>query len=114
LPHYPIATFSPLEVIDEFSVKGTIEDRGISATGVFYFNEQGEYIRFETSDRNFMDKKKTYRKVDYTILVWDYRMGTNGIRHAGKVNATWNLPEGDYEYWKGSIEEVRFNVGSGK
>ncbi len=108
VPAYAIQAYIHWEAVDELTAKARLIHHGMDVGGTFHFNEKGEYIRFTTQERPYSSPKGGYEQQDYTIKVLNYRQ-QGDIRIAGEVSAIWNLPEGDFEYWKGTIREIRFH-----
>jgi hypothetical protein len=67
------------------------------------------FTRFETEDRNYSIWKNKYRKVIFSDFVESYKM-QGDIKINGKVKVVWHLPEGDFEYYKGIVDRIDFNV----
>lgn len=109
IPSYLLSENVKWEQIDDCSVKGTLSDGGIEVSGIFYFNDYGFFTRFETSDRYFTTGKNTYEKVKFSVVVESYKTQDN-LKIGEKVKVMWNLPEGDYEYFKGIVDKIEFNV----
>lgn len=109
VPGYALQPYISWEPIDDLSARATIEDNGIKVSGVFFFNEKGETIRFETEDRSFTEKNRGYKKCKWTAMMENYQ-AINGILTPTTIRAMWNLPKGDFEYYKGIVDEVRFNI----
>ncbi len=106
LPSYAIQPYIHWEAVDELTANARLVHNGMDVGGTFHFNEQGEYIRFTTRERPFSLPKGGYEQRDYTILVLGYQQqGTMKI--ARKVSAIWHLPDGDFEYWKGTLQEIK-------
>ncbi|ALL06275.1 hypothetical protein AQ505_12685 [Pedobacter sp. PACM 27299] len=108
IPHYALQKYITWEVIDASSIKGTINYNGISVSGIFHFNQNGECTRFVTQDRYFTKKNNKYQKTFWTATANDYKL-KDGIRFPTQFNATWHTDNGDYEYFKGSIKSIEFN-----
>jgi hypothetical protein len=96
------------EAIDQNYAKASIEYIGTKAEGIFTFNDKGEFTKFETDER-YMDigNGKT-EKHRWTAVVDSY-IEKNDIKIPSKMRAIWNLPEGDYEYFNGSITDIMYN-----
>jgi hypothetical protein len=90
-------------------VRGTLIDNGIEVSGIFYFNKEGVFTHFETFDRYFTTGKNSYKKVKFSVIVDSYKNQDN-LKISEKVKVMWHLPEGDFEYYKGTIERIEFNV----
>jgi len=109
IPSYLLSDNVKWEHIDDRSVRGTLVDNGIEVSGIFYFNEEGLFTHFETSDRYFTTGKNTYKKVKFSVVVDSYKNQDN-LKIGEEVKVMWHLPEGDYEYFKGIVDKIEFNV----
>ena len=107
VPLYAIQPYIHWEAVDDLTANARLVHKGIDVGGTFHFNDKGEYIRFTTNERPFSSPKGGYEQQSYTIEIRSYQH-QGDIRVAGEVAAIWNLPEGDFEYWKGTIKEVIF------
>lgn len=109
IPGYLLLDHVKWEYIDEYTVRGTLSDNGIEVSGLFYFNKEGLFTRFETNDRYYSTGKNSYKKVKFSAIVESYKM-QDKLKINEKVKIVWHLPEGDYEYYKGIVERIEFNV----
>ncbi|MFO7658364.1 MAG: DUF6544 family protein [Bacteroidales bacterium] len=109
IPGYLLLDNVKWEQIDEYSVRGTLTDSGIEVSGFFYFDQEGLFTRFETNDRYYSTGKHTYKKVKFSAIVESYKMQGN-IKINEKVKIVWHLPEVDFEYYKGIVDRIEFNV----
>jgi len=108
IPSYALQKYISWTVVDEFTLKGVISFNGMSVSGFFYFNEQNEIFRFETYDRFFTVKGSGYQKMKWTATAENY-IQNKGRKYPSYFKASWHTEEGDFEYFKGSIESVEFN-----
>ncbi|NLK56388.1 MAG: hypothetical protein GX292_02405 [Bacteroidales bacterium] len=109
IPGYLLLDNVKWEQTDDYSVQGTLVDNGIEVSGTFYFNEEGLFTHFETLDRYFTTAKNTYKKTKFSTIVESYK--TQGdLKVCEKVKVMWHLPEGDFEYFKGTVDKIEFNV----
>jgi hypothetical protein len=113
VPGYIFQPYVTWEEIDTSCVKATLKYHDLTVTGYFYFNEKGEYIKFVSHDRYYLQPDKTCIKKKFTVLLSDY-IESNSVRHPSNVKVIWNLDERDsskdYEYWKGSIKSINYNI----
>jgi hypothetical protein len=109
VPGYAIQSYISWEAIDDKTAVAVINHHDIKATGIFHFNETGELTRFESDDRFYMSPEKGNVLTPFVVEVGDYFM-QNGLKLPGTVKAIWQLDSGPYEYWKGSISEVNYNI----
>lgn len=113
VPGYIFQPYVRWEEIDTNCVKATLKHHDLTVSGYFYFNEIGEYIKFVSHDRYYLQPNKTCIKKKFTVLLSDY-IESNSVRHPSNVKVIWNLDERDsskdYEYWKGSIKSINYNI----
>jgi hypothetical protein len=107
IPSIALQNYIRWESVDSMSAKARFQYGNINVGGTFYFNESGEYIRFETNDRPYLKPNGGYEVKPYTVLISDYKNQDN-LRIPCKVRAIWNLDEGDFEYWRGEVERIDF------
>nr|WP_298995418.1 DUF6544 family protein [uncultured Allomuricauda sp.] len=88
------------EILDDKSVKAKIVQNHTSAEGVFYFNDKGLIDHFVThryrgdSLEEFTGRFNAYEKKD-------------GLLVPTELSATWNLAEGDFEYFNCKITDYK-------
>lgn len=111
VPGYAISDYITWEAIDKNSAKATMSYQGSEASGIFYFNQHNEMIRFESQQRYYMDPELGFVLRHFIASVEDYQKQGDLYIPTAMV-ATWQLPEGEYNYWKGIIKEVRYNIGN--
>ncbi len=109
IPGYALAEYISWEPMDAYSAKARLLHKGIDVSGIFYFNETGEMIRFETGDRYYMHPEKGNVLTAFSAEIGNYKKQGDLII-PGSLKAVWHLEEGRYEYWKGEIMEVKYNI----
>jgi hypothetical protein len=107
VPSYAIQPYIHWEEVDELTARARFIHKGMDVGGTFHFNDRGEYIRFTTHERPFSSPNGGYEEQPYTIEIRNYQQQGDRII-AREVSAIWNLPDGDFEYWKGTLREIRF------
>lgn len=108
VPGYALQPYISWEPIDSLSAKASITYNGITVSGTFYFNESGEMTHFISYDRNYVEPDGKAKKVPWVASV-DYYTQSGGFTIPAYVRATWKLPKGDYEYFKGRVNRIEFN-----
>jgi hypothetical protein len=101
-------TWTPL---NDYAVIGHLRDNGIEVSGIFHFDQNGLFTYFETNDRYYSLGKSTYKKVKFSAYVDSYKR-QNGLHICERVRVVWHLPEGDFEYYKGTIDRIEMNVAT--
>ncbi|WP_051533957.1 DUF6544 family protein [Desulfitibacter alkalitolerans] len=109
VPTYALQPYINWTAIDSNTAKAVIKYNQCEVSGFFFFNDRGEYIRFETNDRYFSEKGSEYKRVKWSGVVENYRE-KNGMKFPSHFKAVWHLDEGDYEYFKGTITDIKFNI----
>lgn len=94
--------------IDSNTAKAIIKYNGIEVSGVFHFTDLGEYIKFDTNDR-FQAAGKSYKNVSWSVTAGDY-IEKGGTKFPTTLTALWHEDYGDFEYFKGRITNIEFDV----
>jgi len=100
VPNAALQDYVVWEAIDDLHAKATINGYGISASGIFTFNEKGEMLSFTTNDREAASTDGTSEKVKWSIVCNEYKE-INGIRKPTVFKAIWNYDDGDRVYFDG-------------
>ncbi|MEJ5963322.1 DUF6920 family protein [Pedobacter immunditicola] len=108
IPSYALQKYVSWTVIEEFTLKGVINFNGMSVSGFFYFNGRNEILRFETYDRYYTLKGGGYQKMKWTATAENY-IQSEGRKFPSYFKASWNTEEGEFEYFRGSIDSIEFN-----
>lgn len=95
------------EAIDSNSARASLEDRGMKVSAVFTFNEKGEITKVVTNEK-YREVDGEYRLDQWTGYFSDYRE-FEGIRIPTRAVAVWNLGNGDFEYAKLQVTDIRYN-----
>ena len=82
---------------------------GQSASGIFTFNEQHEFVSFTTNDRGVTNPDGTMKYIPWSAVCNEYDFSESGIRYPTKFKAIWNYPEGDFVYFDGVISTVLYD-----
>jgi hypothetical protein len=108
VPSYALQPYIRWKSVDSLTAEAALTYNGITVKGTFFFNEQGEYIRFESNDR-FQSSGGVNKKYPWSTTSAQYK-DFGGFKQASVVTAAWRIEKGEYQYWKGEIETVNFNV----
>lgn len=106
---FPTAALSPYikwEEIDQNSAKAIMEYGALSVSGIFYFNDNGDILRFVG---------KRYKEVNGKYILTDWG-GINkefkefdGIRLPSKSVVTWFEEDGEFNWFELEITELQYN-----
>lgn len=107
---FPSAALNPYmawESIDSTSVKATFTINNKHVVGVFKFSSKGDFMSFKT--------KRYYETGDdATLETWYVESKSfkefNGVRIPNKYQVIWKLKEGDFNWLKFEITDLKYNV----
>lgn len=94
-----------LEATDSLTVKAQLKDHGFTAEGVYQFNAKGEVTSFVSDDRFYANPEGSSERRRWTAYTEHY-IEKDGYRFPSVVRAVWTLPDGEFEYWNGTIERI--------
>lgn len=94
------------EEIDSHSARATMSYKGVTASGVFYFNDQRDPAKFVA--KRYRELNGKYELTDWETLTKEYKE-FNGIRIPLKTDVIWKLETGDFNWFKCEITEIEYN-----
>lgn len=92
--------------IDSKSVKATFTNQGVTISAILYFNNKGQLINFESSDRYDINEMTKYK---FSTPLKDYKP-INGFNLAHYGKAIWHYPEGEFVYGRYHLQDIQYNV----
>lgn len=107
-PEILLQDYITFEEISSYEVKAVISYGGQTASGIFTFNEQCEFVCFTTKDRGVTNKDGTMEYVPWSAVCGGYCVSETGIKYPTKFKAVWNYPEGDFSYFDGVIHAISY------
>jgi len=69
IPAYGRQKYIRWRTIDPLTIEGTITHNSITASGFFYFNHDGDILRFETLDRYYTDGNGTFQQTKWVAEI---------------------------------------------
>jgi hypothetical protein len=111
---FPTAALSPnikWEKIDQNSASATMENNGVSISGIFHFNENGDILRF--IGKRFREMNGQYILNDWGGINKEYKE-FEGIRIPSKTEVTWFEEDGEFNWFEIEITEMQYNVPQGR
>ena len=109
VPGYALSDYISWESIDQRSAAAVIRYGDLESRGTYYFDDNGYLVRFEAPERYYMDAKQGNILKPFTAYVGDY-MQQGPLTIPTSLTAAWQLEGGEYQYWKGKITRVEYNV----
>ncbi len=108
IPSFATNDFIVWEEIDDTNVKATISYHGISASGIFTFDENGAMKSFTTDDRENVDANGNVQKFRWSAIIEDYKE-KDGIKYPTSMKAIWHYDSGDVVYFDGKDFEIEYD-----
>lgn len=93
--------------IDDNNAQATMTYKGVTASGLFSFNDKGEVIKFEAERYGEFDKK--FKLEVWSISLRDYK-AFEGIMIPSNGEVTWKLKSGDFNWFNFEVTEIEYNV----
>lgn len=106
---FPQAALKPYirwEQIDAHSARAVIESHGTRGEGTFFFNSEGNFVKFTAM--RYRGNDADAERTEWVIEANEHSV-FSGIRVPSRLEATWKLEEGDWTWLKMEIEEVLYN-----
>ena len=108
---FPNAALQPYitwEEVDRTHAQATISYKGVSASGLFTFDERGELISFTTEDRSVVSADGTIQQVKWSVYFKDYKMNGD-IKQPTRLQAVWNYEQGDLVYFDSDSFTIEYD-----
>lgn len=108
-PSLALSPYIQWEALDDHAAKATMTYGGTTGSGVFYFNESGDFVKFiamRYKGNGPEDKKFPW------VLTVDGHDTFEGIKVPSHMKATWKLDEGDWTWLDLEILDLQYNVAT--
>ncbi|RIH64330.1 hypothetical protein D1164_14645 [Mariniphaga sediminis] len=106
---FPSLALSPhitWEQINDTTANATMSYEGNKGNGTFYFNKNGDIIKF--SALRYNGNNADAKRHEWIMNISEYNT-FEGIEVPSKMTATWKLPEGDWTWLKLEITDIKYN-----
>ena len=108
-PAILLQDYISFEEISDYEVKATISYKGQTASGVFTFNQNYEFVSFITNDRAVTNTDGSMEYIPWSAVCSEYCVSEIGIKYPTKFKAIWNYQEEDFVYFDGVISLVSYD-----
>ncbi len=110
-PSLALSPYIAWEQLDNLTAKATMTYKGTSGSGTFYFNSDGDFIKF--SAMRYMGNESDAKKHEWILLV-DEHKSFGGIKIPSKMTATWKLDSMDWTWLNLEIIDIRYNENASR
>jgi len=107
---FPSAATSPYiswESIDDYSAKATMAYNETTGSGIFYFDENGDFKKFSTM--RFMEAEKESELKEWVVESIETEV-VNGVKIPVEMKATWKLDDRDWTWLQLKLTEIEYNI----
>ena len=94
------------EAIDSLSAKATMNYKGTTGSGTFYFNEQGDFVKF--SALRYKGNEADAQRYEWVLTVKEHSI-MNSIKIPTIWEVTWKLENGNWTWLDLEITDIRYN-----
>ena len=109
VPSILLQDYISFEEISDYEVKAIIRHGGQTASGIFAFNEQYEFVSFTTNDRAVSNTDGSMEYIPWSAVCGEYCISENGIKYLTRFQAIWTYPDGEFVYFDGVISTVSYD-----
>ena len=106
-PSAALSSYINWESTDSLSAKATMSYKGTIDSGIFHFDEDGNFIKY-TALRYMGNEINAERKE--WVMTANKNKEINGIRIPVELEATWKLDSGDWNWLKLEISKIEYNT----
>ena len=92
--------------VDDHTIEATITNKGVTATGIFHFNDAYEMTSFTTNDRGQISPDGTIEYTPWEAQCENYKTYSDGIKRPTVFRAVWKNKDSDFVYFDGEISKV--------
>lgn len=110
-PSLAISPYVSWEAVNDSTAIASMDYMGIKGSGTFYFNSEGDFIRF--SAMRFMGNEADAKRHEWVLLVDDYKV-FEGIKVPAKMTATWKLTNGEWMWLKLEVTDIKYNENASR
>lgn len=107
MPHLAESPHISWEEVDDFIVKATMSYKGTEGSGFFYFNEEGDFIKF--SAMRYQGNDPASARKEWVLTVDEYKV-FDGVKIPSRMKATWMLDSGPWTWLDLEIISLKYNV----
>jgi len=105
-PTIALSDYIQWEHVDTHRARAIMSYGGLSVSGIFSFDENGDVISFEGS--RYYEQEGNYSLETWFISVSGYKV-FDGLRIPSAAEVTWKLEDGDFTWFKLEVTDVRYN-----
>lgn len=106
-PSLAVSPYVSWEAIDDLSARATMSYKNTTGSGTFYFDENGDFVKFIAL--RFQGNEADAQRREWILTVDDYKF-FEGIKVPSEMKATWRLDNEDWTWLQLKIEHIEYNI----
>jgi hypothetical protein len=107
MPHLAESPYITWEQTGDLSARAIMSYKGTEGSGLFYFNEDGDFVRF--SAMRYQGNDPASERKEWVLTVDEYKV-FEGVKIPSKMKATWMLDAGPWTWLDLEITSMEYNV----
>jgi len=107
MPSAVISPYITWKETDHQSAEAILSYKGITASGKFFFNENGHFYKFET--HRYKENLPDSKRLKWVIVAREHHE-MDGIVIPTLLDVTWHLEEGPWTWSILKVEKLKYNV----
>ena len=111
VPNAALQDYIKWESIDDTHAKGIITYYGLTAEGIFTFDNEGRMVDFTTEDRINVSPEGKAEKVKWSAVCDDYK-DFGGLKLPGHLKGVWHYASGELVYFDGRDIAIEYDMKS--
>jgi len=105
-PTAALSRYIKWEEVDAHSARATMTYGGITASGVFTFNEKGEVLNFVA--QRYREINGRYLMNTWVVDLKEHKV-FNGVKIPSAGEVIWRLETGDFTWYRFEINDIEYN-----
>jgi len=106
-PSAALSSFITWESVDENSAKATMSINGVKGSGIFYFENNGNFKKFFAM--RYKDVEETSEPIEWTVTASRTEV-KNGIKIPVELKADWKINTKNWTWLKINIEQIKYKM----
>jgi len=105
-PSLALNSFISWKEIDSLTAEATFTYKGKMVSGMFYFNENGDFVKFESL--RYKDNTPNSKRYPWIVRAYDYAI-FDEIRVPSKLQVIWKLDKNYWTWLNIEITDIKYN-----
>lgn len=109
LPNVALSPYVVWKEINDTVAEATMSYNGVSGTGRFYFNKNGDVVKYQAL--RYMGNNPDAKKFNWVMTITDYKV-FEGVKIPSKMFATWEMENKNWTWIQLEVVDIKYNISS--